>query len=82
MKTLLIKMLAAILLLAAGSFALKADPPKNGKKPIINKRANPNYDPNKGLLGKPKEQRVIKRNRDEPILKNRKYEPRRFQKSK
>ncbi len=55
----------------------------DAKKPILkNKKENPNYDPNKGLLGKPKEERIIKRNRDEPILKNRKYEPKRLQKTK
>ena len=46
------------------------------KKPIIkNKVTNPNYDPNKGLFGKPKEEKVIKRTRNEPLIKNRKYEP-------
>lgn len=50
-------------------------------KPILkNKVSNPNYDPNKGLMGKPKEEKIIKRTRNEPILKNRKYQPLRFQK--
>lgn len=58
-----------------------ADDSKTEKKPILkNKTSNPNYDPNKGILGKPKEEKVIKRTRNEPILKNRKYEPKRMQK--
>ena len=53
----------------------------DGNKPILkNKISNPNYDPNKGLLGKPKEEKIIKRTRNEPIIKNRKYQPMRFQK--
>ena len=60
-----------------------ADGNKTEKKPILkNKTTNPNYDPNKGLLGKPKEEKIIKRTRNEPILKNRKYEPKRMQKNK
>lgn len=46
------------------------------KKPILkNKTTNPDYDPNKGIMGKPKEEKIIKRTRNEPIIKNRKYEP-------
>lgn len=58
-----------------------ADNSKSEKKPILkNKVTNPNYDPNKGLFGKPKEEKIIKRTRNEPILKNRKYEPKRMKK--
>jgi hypothetical protein len=43
------------------------------------KKENPDYDPNKGILGRPKDEKIIKR-KEEPILKNRKNEPKRFQK--
>lgn len=70
-----------IILFAINNYAAKNPPPKTEKKPILNTRkTNPNFDPNKGILGKPKEERVIKRNRDEPIIKNRRYEPKRLQK--
>ena len=47
---------AIILLFAINTFA---DGNKTTTKPIIkNKVTNPNYDPNKGLLGKPKEETV------------------------
>ncbi len=53
-----------------------AEDTKNAKKSILsNKTTNPNYDPNKGIMGKSKEDKVIKRTRNEPIIKNRKYEP-------
>jgi hypothetical protein len=64
------------LIIAGSSFAshiVATDPPP--------KTANPNYDPNKGILGRPKDEKIIKR-KEEPILKNRKNEPRRFQKDK
>ncbi len=65
--------IAIILLFTVNVFA---DGNKTTTKPIIkNKVTNPNYDPNKGLLGKPKEEKIIKRTRNEPIIKNRKYEP-------
>ena len=70
-KILSIKVITAmiILLFAVNGFA-------DEKKPILkNKTTNPNYNPNKGIMGKNKEDKIIKRTRNEPIIKNRKYEP-------
>ena len=56
----------------------KSTPPatQTGNKPILNnKKTNPNYDPNKGILGTPREEKIIKRTRDEPILNNKKTNP-------
>lgn len=81
MRTLFSKIALTVLILlfAINNYAAK-NPPAQKKPVLSNRKENPSYDPNKGLLGKPKEERIIKRNRDEPILKNRKYEPRRMQK--
>lgn len=80
MKNKIIKFSTALFILFFTVTAF-ADGDKTEKKPILkNKTTNPNYDPNKGLLGKPKEEKIIKRTRNEPILKNRKYEPKRMKK--
>lgn len=72
---------AIVLLIAVNVFADGNNNKTSEKKPILkNKVTNPNYDPNKGIMGKPKEEKIIKRTRNEPILKNRKYEPKRMQK--
>lgn len=65
----------SIVLLFAFGVTL-ADDGNSSKQPILkNKVTNPDYDPNKGIMGKPKEEKIIKRTRNEPIIKNRKYEP-------
>lgn len=64
---------SVILLFALNGFA---DDNKITKQPVLkNKTTNPNYDPNRGIMGKTKEEKIIKRTRNEPIIKNRKYEP-------
>jgi len=78
-RIILFSILFLFIITATTSFA---DDKKSEKKPVLkNKTTNPNYDPNKGILGKPKEEKVIKRTRNEPILKNRKYEPKRMDKN-
>jgi hypothetical protein len=76
MKNEIILKTAVCLLVVCFSASGIADDNNTSKQPILkNKTTNPNYDPNKGILGKPKEEKVIKRTRNEPVLKNRKYEP-------
>ena len=76
------KLLPAVILLFV-AFNCFSDDSKTEKKPILkNKTTNPDYDPNKGIMGKPKEEKIVKRTRNEPIIKNRKYEPVRIQKNK
>ncbi len=75
--------LLSVTILVFITFNGLADDAKTEKKPILkNKTTNPDYDPNKGIMGKPKEEKIVKRTRNEPIIKNRKYEPVRIQKNK
>lgn len=81
MKNTFIKKIVALLLVLFFAISGFADGGSTDKKPVLkNKTTNPDYDPNKGIMGKPKEEKVIKRTRNEPIIKNRKYAPKRNQK--